>query len=264
MKVYVLVDMEGGSGIHSFSLQTNRDSYYYKVAKRFVTQDTNAAIEGALAAGADEIAVWDSHGSGTIDFELLDPRAKLIRGAGAYSPWGMDSSFDALFQVAQHSKARTSKGVLCHTYSSQDIIGMWLNGKEVGEMGIRAVIAGTFDISFVLETGDETACREAKKLVPEIETACVKWGYAQEAALMLHPKKSYNLIKEKATRAIKRVGEISPLKFGPPYELKVRYVQEQKAFLASSRTGVERVDSRTIVIRGDNLPELENSSLQII
>lgn len=259
MKIYVLVDMEGGSGIHSFNLQTNRDSYYYKVAKRFVTQDTNAAIEGALAAGADEVIVWDSHGPGTIDFELLDPRAKLTRGAGAYSPWGMGSSFDALFQVAQHSKAGTRKGVLCHTYNSRDIIGMWLNGKEIGEMGIRATIAGTFDIPFVLETGDEAACREARELVPEIETACVKWGYAQEVALMLHPKKSYDLIKEKAMRAIKRIRQISPVKLGPPYELKVKYVQEQMTFLASRRTGVERIDSRTIVIRGDNLPELENS-----
>lgn len=33
MKVYILVDMEGGSGIHSFSLQVFRDSYYYRVAK---------------------------------------------------------------------------------------------------------------------------------------------------------------------------------------------------------------------------------------
>lgn len=257
MKVYILVDMEGGSGIHSFSLQASRDSYYYKVAKRFVTQDTNAAIEGALAAGADEVVVWDSHGPGTIDFEILDSRAKLIRGV--LSPWGMDSSFGALFQVAQHSKAGTEKGVLCHTYSSREIIGMWLNDKDIGEMGIRAAIAGTFDIPFALETGDEAACTEAKELVPEIETACVKWGYAQEAALMLHPTKSYNLIKEKAMRATKRIREISPVKFDPPYKLKVKYVQEQMAFLVSRRTGVERVDSRTIVIRGDNLPELENS-----
>lgn len=203
--------------------------------------------------------MWDSHGLGTIDFELLDSRAKLIRGVR--SPYGMDSSFDALFQIAQHSKAGTEKGVLCHTYRYRGIIGTWLNGKEIGEMGIRAAIAGTFNIPFVLETGDEAACSEAKEFVPEIETACVKWGYAQEAALMLHPSKSHNLIKEKAMRATKRIREIFPVKLDPPYELKIEYVQEQMAFLASRGTGVERVNSRTIVIRGGNLPELENTYL---
>lgn len=260
MKVFILVDMEGGSGIYSFGLQTYGDAPQNDAAKRIVTRDTNAAIEGAFDGGAQEVTVFDSHGPGTIEFELLDPRAKLV-SLGAASPYGLDASYDALFQVAQHAMAGTAKGVLCHTYCSRSIISARLNGREIGEMGIRAAIAGGYGIPFVLETGDEAACLEAEALVPGIETACVKWGYSQESALMLHPEKGRELIREKAARAVRRAPEIAPFTVVPPFELEVTYVQEQEAHRRSRFPRVQRVDSRTVQAVGDDLVALEASLL---
>jgi D-amino peptidase len=260
MKVYILVDMEGGSGVYSFRLQTWSGTPYNETAKRLVTGDTNASIEGAFEGGADEVVVFDSHGSGTIDFEQLDPRAKLL-SLGTRVPYGMDATFGALFQVAQHAMAGTAGAVLCHSYDSREIISIRLNGREIGEMGIRAAIAGAFGIPFVLETGDAAACREAEALVPGMETACVKWGSSQEAALMLHPQKSRELIREKAASAVRRAPAISPVRLGPPYELAVSYLQEQRAHGVSLLPGAERLDARTVRMRGDDLCALETSLL---
>ena len=256
MKVFIVVDMEGGSGIYSFNLQTHADTRYNETAKRMVTGDTNAAIEGAFTGGADEVVVFDSHGSGTIDFEQLDPRAMLV-SLGAAAPYGMDSSFDALFQVAQHAMAGTAGGVLCHSYDSRDIISIRLNGEEIGEMGIRAAIAARYDIPFVLETGDEAACKEAERLVPGIESACVKWGHSQDSALMLHPERGQELIREAAARAVRRARDIPMIRVHPPFELQVTYVREHRAHLLSGMPGVERIDGRTVRAASDNLCALE-------
>jgi D-amino peptidase len=260
VKVYILVDMEGGSGVFSFRLQTYADGRYNETAKRLVTGDTNAAIAGAFDGGAEEVVVFDSHGSGAIDFERLDPRASLM-SMGAPAPYGMDSSFGALFQVAQHAMAGTVGGVLCHSYSSREITGLWLNGRQMGEMGIRAAMAGASGIPFVLETGDQAACLEAQELVPAIETACVKWGYSQESALLLHPQRSSELIREKAARAVQRAPAIAPLKVEAPYELKVAYVQEQRASELALNPQVQRIDGRTVLMRGNSLAALERALL---
>ncbi len=46
-----------------------------------MTDDVNAAIEGAFEAGATEVVVNDSHWTMTnILLERLDPRADLIKG----------------------------------------------------------------------------------------------------------------------------------------------------------------------------------------
>jgi len=263
MKVYILVDMEGGSGVFSFRSQTWENTPHNGAARRLVTSDTNAAIAGAFDGGADEVEVFDSHGSGTIDIELLDPRAKLI-STGTRPPYGMDATFGALFQVAQHAMAGTAGGVLCHTYSSRDIIEVRLNGREIGEMGIRAAIAGSFGIPFVLETGDAAACREAEALVAGIEAACVKWGSSQESALMLSPSKAGELIREKAAAAVRRAPAIPPLRLGPPYELAVTYLQEHRAYQLSLLPGAERRDARTISMRGDDLVVLEACLLYLL
>ena len=54
MEILISVDNEGISGI------ANMEELWMREA---VTADTNAAVEGALAAGATEVAVMDSHGT---------------------------------------------------------------------------------------------------------------------------------------------------------------------------------------------------------
>ena len=60
--------------------ECRRKGQDYEYFRKVMTRETNAAIEGALDAGAGSILVRDSHGSArNILPELLHKRAKLLR-----------------------------------------------------------------------------------------------------------------------------------------------------------------------------------------
>ena len=64
MKIYLLCDMEGTSGI-SKTTQVQRDSGQpYQQGRELLIADVNAAIAGAIDGGATEIVACDTHGGG--------------------------------------------------------------------------------------------------------------------------------------------------------------------------------------------------------
>jgi len=84
MKVYISCDMEGISGVVAWK-QAEMGNEEYKRCQKLMTRELNAAIEGALAAGASEVLVNDSHGSmRNILIEELNPaRSAHLRLAQA-------------------------------------------------------------------------------------------------------------------------------------------------------------------------------------
>jgi D-amino peptidase len=50
-----------------------------RASRRLMTEEINAAVAGAIAAGATDLLVVDSLSGQDIDGELLDKRARLIR-----------------------------------------------------------------------------------------------------------------------------------------------------------------------------------------
>src|SRR6187402_1840188 len=99
LKVFISVDMEGLAGVVAGTdvSPTGRDYAHFRA---IMAAETNAAIEGAAAAGATEFVVRDSHGDKT---NLLpgdvDHRAVLIRGASS-GPKNMMEGIDASFAAA--------------------------------------------------------------------------------------------------------------------------------------------------------------------
>lgn len=255
MKLFILADMEGAAGVYSWDLHVFREGRYHELAKSLVTAEVNAAVEGAREGGAGEVVVWDSHGPGTINILDLPPGVRAIQGH-VPPPHGLDESFDAFFQVAQHCKPHTENGVLQHAIGGA-VDRFWLNGREVGEIGLRAALAGHYGVPFVLETGDAAACAEARDLVPGIETAEVKQGLGEEAAIHMHPLDARRLIREKAQSAMRRAGEIDPLTFDKPYELRIQYRGECHAeHHVQTREGVTRVDATQVRLLSDDMADL--------
>ena len=82
-KVLMGTDMEGCAGIVSFEPQSRPTGRYYDQGKRIVTAEVNAAVEGLVAGGVDDILVVDGHGPGAIGFEDLHEKAKLLHGRPA-------------------------------------------------------------------------------------------------------------------------------------------------------------------------------------
>src|ERR671921_598961 len=150
-----------------------QDQYY----RRLLQDEVNAAIEGALSAGATSFLVNDSHSS----MQNLRPDALLGNArylSGRHKPLymmqGLDESFDAIFFVSYHGSMASEASTLSHTYNPKAIARVLLNGVEVGESGINALVALGHGVPVVLVTGDDTTAEEARRVSPGVRVAVVK------------------------------------------------------------------------------------------
>ncbi|HEX6045968.1 MAG TPA: M55 family metallopeptidase, partial [Pyrinomonadaceae bacterium] len=98
MKIYISADMEGVVGVVS-NEQLGPQGFEYARFREFMTQEVNAAIEGAIAAGATEIVVSDSHGNGqNLLIEKLRNTVLVVRSWPR--PLGMMQGIDETFAGA--------------------------------------------------------------------------------------------------------------------------------------------------------------------
>jgi D-amino peptidase len=255
LKVYISVDMEGIAGVVD-SDQVSSAGSDYSLARRWMTQEVNAAIRGALAAGATEILVNDSHGSmRNIIISELDPHAVLITGSPKPLSMmqGIDGTFDAVFFIGYHARAGSEDGVLDHTYSSGSVYSIKVNGIELGESEQNALIAGCFDVPVVLITGDRTVCEQVKKsLGEELETAVVKEGIGRYAARSLTPANACELIQKKAESALKNKDRAKLFKLQPPYRFELTFLRSSMADPAELIPQVKRTGPRTVTYEIDD------------
>ncbi|KYH37327.1 MAG: peptidase M55 D-aminopeptidase [Candidatus Bathyarchaeota archaeon B23] len=219
--------------------------------------DLNAAIEGALEAGAEEVVVADSHGRmSNLPPEEVHEAAVLIRGSPR--PWlmmeGVDDGFDAALYVGYHSMKGTERGVLCHTISGRVVDAVYVNGVEMGEFGLNAALAGWHGVPSIFISGDAAVVEEAKELVPNIRGAVVKWGVSRYAARCLNPKRARRIIREKAAEALRGVDEIKPFRVEEPVEVRMRFLTSTMADAVAIMPYVERMDGRTIKMVYDDYP----------
>jgi D-amino peptidase len=248
MKAFMITDMEGVAGIVSFVDQSYPEGKYYEAGRRLVTAEVNAAIEGLLAAGVEEVLVWDAHGAGAILFEELHPAARLLHGRPV-------APQKVLQAVIQHAMAGTADGNKNHTQNSQTIDAYRLNGRLIGETGQFALYCGALNKPLIFLSGDEAACREAEALVPGIHTAAVKQGLGRGAAISLSALEARRRIREGIRAAVEqhRAQPIAPLRWPGPYVLEKRFFATHLADVAADQPGVERVDSQTVCLRGDDI-----------
>src|SRR3712207_6126695 len=104
--------------------------------RQMMTDDVNAAVEGAFAGGATEVVVNDSHWTMTnVQIEQLDPRAELIKGFHKHLCMveGIQDGVDGLFLLGYHARTGDSHGVANETILGREIVEIRLNGQPVGE-----------------------------------------------------------------------------------------------------------------------------------
>jgi len=257
MKVYIETDMEGVSGIRSKAIWDQRSAEYQN-ARKLLTQDVNAAIQGALDAGATEIVVNDGHSEGhNLLAEELHEKAIIEspRSSKHVFP-GLDETFKAMFTIGYHAMAGTLNAFLDHTWSDS-WLNYYINGRKMGELGQTAIIAGHFKVPVVLVTGDEAVTREAHSLLGDVETVPVKQGLGRFQARCMHPWKAGLLIRDAAQRAIRRCTDIKPYVIPIPIEVKLELITTDIADELADHEGVKRLDARTI-------SKTVDSALQII
>ncbi len=258
MRVHVISDMEGVAGIVKGE-QTTGGEPLYEEGRKLYTEEINAAIRGAKAAGATEIVVMDCHGAGkgwtfnSLIPEDLDPACEYV----VQNEWTEYTEFleqgcDAALFVGMHARAGTRDGVMNHTIYGRDFQNLWFNGTLVGETGINAALCGTWDCPVLMVTGDEASCREGRELLGGgLTTVAVKKGFGASGARMIPPVRARQLIEEGAKRALSDLTAVSPWDPGRPSEIRVEYKNTMAPDELRFRAGVERVDDRTIVSRAD-------------
>jgi len=255
MKLFISADLEGVAGVvHEEHVM--RDGREHDRARKLMTQEVNAAIEGSLEAGATEIVVNDSHGTmRNIIPEELHEAAELITGSPKPLSMmqGIDKSFDAAFFVGYHAMASSFPSVLGHTYFGRVVYNLKVNNKTMGETGINAAVAGYYNVPIVLVTGDETVTREAEELLGKVEAVAVKKAIGRYAAQCLTPVKARKLIKKAAARTLKKIDKFAPFKLKPPITLEIDFVNAGMTEMAMIIPGVKQVASRTVSYTSNDL-----------
>jgi D-amino peptidase len=259
MRVLIMSDMEGVSGIVVWD-QVNGGKPQYEEGRRLYTEEINAAVRGAKAAGATEIVVVDCHGAGgdwsfnSLIPELLDEDCEWV----AHHPWSrytelLEEGCDACLLIGMHARAGTPDGVLCHTISTVKWRNLWFNDDLVGETGINAALCGHFGVPIALVTGDEAVCREAKQLLgDQLPAVAVKRGLSRYSARQIPPRRARRMIEEQAQVALQQIGLVRPYVPARPTTITVEVDTVDKTGYFRGRHGVEIVEPLKVVSHGED------------
>ncbi|MGH0052133.1 MAG: M55 family metallopeptidase [Sphaerochaetaceae bacterium] len=239
MRVYISSDIEGVSGVVN-STHTTPSGSNYSRARKLMTDEVNAAIRGALSAGATEIVVNDSHGPMTnLLVEELMEEAELITGnlKGMGMMEELEPGFDAVMLLGYHSRHNTP-GVLAHTYYSSVISEVRVNGKAVGEFEFNSMIAGHYGVPVVFVSGDDVLQSQVREYDNGIEALAVKKAISRHTARCIQPGKVHRLIEEGTRRALtENISKVKPSKVEGQVELQVSFLNSGMADAAAIMPG---------------------------
>lgn len=257
MKILISADIEGiGSVVRSeHSSVQGRE---YAQARRLMTEEVNAAVRAACDAGAGEVLVVDAHNVGlNLLPEALDERARLVMGSPRPLAMleGVDRGMDAVCYVGYHGMAGTTDVAIAHIFHGR-VAALTFNGLRVGEIGLNALLAGVFKVPVVMISGDAVACREARELIPGIETAVVKESIGAYAGICLHPQRCREAIYTAMERALARLDAFEPLvlKEGA-VTMEIRFTTASTTDRALRLPGTERLSGDTLLYRAPNYLE---------
>jgi len=269
MKVMISTDMEGISGIVGFE-QVMANGSHFQEARDYFTHDVNAAVQGCVDAGADEVLVTDNHAFQiNLRYAELHPAAQLIVGGGiahrrALVMEGLDESFDVALLVGYHAAAHYEGGIISHSYFlPAQFFELRINGVPVGETEIGAALAGAHGVPCGMISGDDVTIAEAVRFLPKIETVVVKWALDRYAARCLSLEKTGELIHDAAQRACERAraGEFEPWTFEPPLTLEIVCSNYGLANKLASVPGAEPTNRRVVAFQSDSYLKLYEALL---
>lgn len=253
LRVFISVDMEGITGVVNWE-ETGRDGKDYDYFRRIMSLEANAAVLGAIDAGATEVVVRDSHGSArNILPELLDPRAFLIRdwsGGPKSMMEGIDESFDAAVFIGYHAKAGTPDALLEHT-TSGNVQAFTINGETYPEAGYNALIAGVYGVPVVFVAGDRAIADQVRGFLGDVATYATKEGIGA-AARNRHPEVSREGIRAGVAEAVRNRARYRPFRLQPPYTLVLRLKTEESVYNGSFFPGARRTGEWELTYTSDD------------
>lgn len=260
LKVYISVDMEGVAGVVTAD-QLIPSGFEYERFRRFMTDETMAAVRAANEAGAGEIVVSDSHGNGeNLLIEAFPKNVSIVRSWPRHGGMmaGLDSSFSAAIFVGYHASTTNPKGVRAHTFSSAHYARVALNGNAVTEGEYNAAYAGAKGVPVIFVSGDDVAVAEIKSRLGDIETVETKKSLGFHSAETLTPEVSCEKIFLGVKSALSRLHDFKPYVIKTPVTLEITFKNYTPAELLSYLRSVQRIDSHTIRFVGKDMDEVDD------
>ena len=262
MKILISADMEGTCGVVNWvqvippelgSGGRATSTVEYERARLRMTHEVNAAIEGAIAAGATEVVVNDSHdGMRNIIVDELHESARYISGFDKelLMVHGVDEGdVDAVFYTGYHARAGTPDGPLAHSFTGW-VHDIRVNGTSMGEYGINALVAGQFGVPVAMVAGDNRAVEQTRELLGEqVVGVAIKRGYSVTAALNQHPERSRAMIREGAREAVLKLGEMTPYQLPGDATVEIDLDHQSRVSQVEKFPGVERTGWRSFQFR---------------
>lgn len=232
-RVYIVPDMEGqGSVVHTREVIAGNEAPryreltgpdYWQQYRRLLTEEVNATIGGARAAGASSFVVNEGHGGNLFANVLpweLDPDAILIRGypKPIVMATAIDSTFGTMMFTGAHANAG-SPGVMAHNFAFDEFR---VNGRVLNEVGINALIAGEVGVSVSLVSGDDVLIAETRDMLGNgFIGVVVKTALGPHAAITYSPARVQQMLADSAQSAVRRErnGEFAPFTLERPYRV---------------------------------------------
>jgi len=256
MKIYLSVDMEGIWGITNGDM-LSPDRKEYERGRRLMTDEANLVIDILFKQGVKEILVNDSHGTmENILVDELDERVSLI--SGSEKPLGMmegiDETFDGAMFIGYHPRAITEKGIFDHTFSGKKIRKITIEGKELGEAGVNARMAGHYGVPVLLVAGDTTLAPLVESEIGPVRTVATKRTISRYCAEHLPKKSLRTLYQDNIEKALKTA--IAPLTYQGEVKATICFKESVMTEGPLLVAGVRRVAADEIELTAKNYLEL--------
>ena len=259
MKIYIMNDIEGVSGIHHKE-QVLMDGERYSEGRKLMTREANICADALKEAGVDTVYYHDCHGKGSnVHWEELSTSIdKVIMGSNG----NIQNRFaecvkecDGVILLGYHAMAGTPGAILEHTFSSKAWQNLWINGEKSGEARMDAAILGDWGVPVIMVSGDDKLEKEVREFLPDIPVAVVKEGLSCMGGILLSPEKAKEEIRQKTIEAVKNIDKAKPYKIPAPVEMKLELVERNEVPHTYTKPYITVHDGRTYSVTGDNVVE---------
>jgi D-amino peptidase len=250
--------MEGLSGLNDIKA-IDFGNPEYTPGRELLTNDVNAVIDGLCAGGADVIDIFDFHGSGNpepdIILDRLDKRAQMLYlDKPPYHPvigLGKRGEYDGIAFVGMHT-GLGGGGFLAHTASTG--LDFTLNGISISETDLLAIWWGDFDAPCIFVSGDDKL-KENLEWMTWIEYVVAKYATSVSTANLRPFDEVHAEMRAASKRAVENIPKAKVVKLTTPIKGQLRAVHPNSLRPLEGIPGLDCKDN-TVTLERDNLNEL--------